>query len=310
MAKPKVFIDGEHGTTGLHIRERLAGREDIEQLTIPHAERHSKEKRAEMLRAADIAILCLPDDASRESVVLAEGAGTRFIDASSAFRTATDWEYGFPELTAGQAERIASAEAVSNPGCYATGAIAILRPLIEHGLMANDVPVTINAVSGYSGGGKGMIAQMEDATREDAITAPIFAYALGLKQKHVPEIMTRTGLTRRPIFTPSVGRYLQGILLQIPVHLDMLNGSQTAATIHAAFAAHYAGQAFVEVVPLAESETMVRIDPEGLNGTNQLRIHVFGAPDTGHVNLVALLDNLGKGASGAAVQNLNLMLGR
>jgi N-acetyl-gamma-glutamyl-phosphate reductase len=309
MAKPRIFIDGEHGTTGLQIRERLAGRTDIEQLTIPHADRHSKDKRADMLRAADIAILCLPDDASRESVALAEGSGTRFIDASSAFRTAPDWEYGFPELTAGQAERIASAQKVSNPGCYATGAIALLHPLVEHGLMAADFPVTINAVSGYSGGGKVMIAQMEDPAREDAITAPIFAYALTLKQKHVPEIMSRSGLTRRPIFTPSVGRYMQGILLHVPLHLDMLNNVPDAARVHACLADHYAGQDVVQVVPLSDSASMVRLDPEGVNGTNIMRLHVFGDASTGHVNLVAQLDNLGKGASGAAVQNLGLMVG-
>jgi N-acetyl-gamma-glutamyl-phosphate reductase len=309
MAKPKIFIDGEHGTTGLQIRERLAGRDDIQQLTIPHAHRHSKEMRAEMLRAADIAILCLPDDASRESVAMAGGAGTRFIDASSAFRTAPDWEYGFPELTKGQAARIAAAERVSNPGCYATGGIAILRPLIEHGLMDADFPVTINAVSGYSGGGKGLIAQMEDASRDDAISANIFAYALTLKHKHVPEIMGRTGLTRRPVFTPNVGRYAQGMLVHVPLHLDMLTGAPDAERVHACLADHYAGQDVVQVVPLAESAAMARLDPEALNGTNLLRLHVFGDASTGHVNITAQLDNLGKGASGAAVQNLDLMLG-
>ena len=309
MAKLKIFIDGEHGTTGLQIRERLADRTDIEQLTVPHAERHSVEWRTEMLRAADIAILCLPDDASRESVALADGAATRFIDASSAFRTAPDWVFGYPELTAGQAERIAKAQYVSNPGCYATGAIALLRPLIEHGLMAADFPVTINAVSGYTGGGKQMIAQMEDATREDAIDVAIFAYALTLKQKHVPEIMSRSGLTRRPIFTPSVGRYAQGILLQVPLHLDMLTGIQNAETIYAALSAHYAGQNVVQVVAMDDAGALTRVDPEALNGTNHMKLYVFGDASTGHVNLVAQLDNLGKGASGAAVQNLDLMLG-
>ena len=309
MAKPKIFIDGEHGTTGLQIRERLASRTDIEQLTIPHADRYSIERRTEMLRAADIAILCLPDDASRESVALAEGANTRFIDASSAFRTAPDWVFGYPELTAGQPERITSAKYVSNPGCYATGAIALLRPLIEHGLMSADFPVTINAVSGYTGGGKQMIAQMEDATREDAIATAIFTYALTLKQKHVPEIMSRSGLTRRPIFTPSVGRYAQGILLQIPLHLDMLTGEQTATTIHAELSAHYEGQNVVQVVAIDAANSFTRLDPEALNGTNNMKLYVFGDASTGHVNLVAQLDNLGKGASGAAVQNLDLMLG-
>jgi N-acetyl-gamma-glutamyl-phosphate reductase len=313
MAKPKIFpkifIDGEHGTTGLQIRERLADRTDIEQLTIPHAERHSIERRTEMLRAADIAILCLPDDASRESVALAAGANTRFIDASSAFRTAPDWAFGFAELTKDQAGIIAKAQNVSNPGCYSTGAIALLRPLVDAGVLPVDYPLTINAVSGYSGGGKQLIAQMEDGSRADAITANLFAYALTLQHKHVAEIITRSGLTRRPIFTPNVGRFAQGMLVHVPLHLDMLNGVQTAATIHAALVAHYARQNVVQVVAMDIAEGMVRLDPEALNGTNVMKLHVFGDASTGHVNLVAQLDNLGKGASGAAVQNLDLMLG-
>jgi N-acetyl-gamma-glutamyl-phosphate reductase len=309
MAKPNIFIDGEHGTTGLQIRERLANRADIEQLTIPHAERHSIERRTEMLRGADIAILCLPDDASRESVALAASANTRFIDASSAFRTAPDWAFGFPELMKDQAALISKAQNVSNPGCYSTGAIALIRPLIDAGVLPLDYPVTINAVSGYSGGGKQLITQMEDASRADAISANHFAYALTLKHKHVAEIITRSGLTRRPIFTPNVGRFAQGMLVNVPLHLDMLNGAPTMQSIHAALIAHYPGQNVVQVVPLAESEAMVRLDPEALNGTNVMKLYVFGDASTGHVNLVAQLDNLGKGASGAAVQNLDLMLG-
>jgi N-acetyl-gamma-glutamyl-phosphate reductase len=309
MAIPKIFIDGEHGTTGLQIRERLATRADIEQLTIPHAERHSIERRTDMLCAADIAILCLPDDASRESVALAAGAGTRFIDASSAFRTAPDWAFGFPELTKDQTGIIAKAQYVSNPGCYSTGAVALLRPLVDSGVLPTDYPLTINGTSGYTGGGKQLIAQMEDASRADAITANLFAYALTLQHKHVPEIITRSGLTRRPIFTPNVGRFAQGMLVHVPLHLNMLNGAQTAATLHAALAAHYAGQNVVQVVDMDVAASMVRLDPEALNGTNLMKLHVFGDTSTGHVNLVAQLDNLGKGASGAAVQNLDLMLG-
>ena len=309
MSKPKIFIDGEHGTTGLQIRERLANRDDIEQLAIPHSERHSIERRTEMLRAADIAILCLPDDASRESVALAEGAGTRFIDASSAFRTAPDWVFGFAELSKEHPQIIASAQFVSNPGCYSTGAIALLAPLIAAGVLPKDYPVTINAVSGYSGGGKQLIAQMEDASRADAISANLFAYALTLQHKHVAEIITRSGLTRRPIFTPNVGRFAQGMLVNVPLHLDMLIGSQNAETLHAALSAHYAGQNVVQVVTMDAAAAMTRVDPEALNGTNTMNLYVFGDASTGHVNLVAQLDNLGKGASGAAVQNLDLMLG-
>lgn len=310
MTKPKIFIDGEHGTTGLQIRERLAGRTDIEQLTVPHAERHSIDRRAEMLRAADIAILCLPDDASRESVALAEGAATRFIDASSAFRTAPDWVYGFAELAKGQDKIIAEARMVSNPGCYPTGAIALLRPLVDAGILPKDYPVTVNAVSGYSGGGKSLIAQMEDQTRNDAIKANLFAYGLGLQHKHVKEIFRHSGLKRSPIFTPNVGRFAQGMLVNVPLHLDLLNGTQTAATVHAALVANYAGQNVVQVVAQDVAATMVRVDPEALNGTNIMKLYVFGEASTGLVNLIAQLDNLGKGASGAAVQNLDLMLGK
>lgn len=306
---PKIFIDGEHGTTGLQIRERLAGRTDIEMLSIPEAERRNAAMRTEMLRAADIAILCLPDDAARESVALAEGAGTRFIDASTAHRTHPDWVFGYAELEPGQAERIASAQYVSNPGCYSTGAIALLRPLTLAGLLPTDYPVTINAVSGYTGGGKQMIAQMEDATRDDAITAPHFVYGLSLTHKHVPEIMMRAHLDRRPVFSPAVGRYAQGMIVQVPLHLELMTEGTSAHGVREALESHYAGQDVVTVVSEAETGTLVRLDPEELNGTNRMKLFVFTNEAAGHVNLVALLDNLGKGASGAAVQNLDLMIG-
>lgn len=307
---PKIFIDGEHGTTGLQIRERLAARVDIDLISLAHEHRHNKDKRADLLRAADIAILCLPDDAAREAVQLAEGSDTRFIDASTAHRTADDWVYGFAEAEPGQTERIIQASKVSNPGCYSTGAIGILRPLVLAGIVPPDYPVTINAVSGYSGGGKQMIAQMEDATRDDHITAPYFVYALPLQHKHVPEIITRSGLTRRPVFSPSVGRFAQGMAVQIPLHLDLLNGEASVQSIHSALADHYAGQNFVAVAPLDETASASRLDPAEMEGRDDMVIHVAGAEGTGHVNIVALLDNLGKGASGAAVQNLNLMLRR
>ena len=309
MTKPKIFIDGEHGTTGLQILDRLKGRTDIDLITMPFAERHSKDKRGEFLRAADIAILCLPDDAAKESVVLAEGAGTRFIDASSAHRTADGWAYGFAEMAKGQADVIRTAQWVANPGCYPTGAIGLIRPLTEAGLLPADYPLTINAVSGYSGGGKQLIAQMEDQSRNDAISANIFAYGLTLKHKHVPEITKHGGLTRRPIFTPSVARYMQGMLVNVPLHLDLMAQGTTMERIHEALTAHYAGQDIVQVAPIDAASTLPRIDPEGLNGTDMMRLHVLGTSGDGTVNLIAQLDNLGKGASGAAVQNLNLMIG-
>lgn len=306
----KIFIDGEHGTTGLQIRERLAERDDLTLLSLPMEDRRNTAKRAALLQEADIAILCLPDDAAREAVSLADGEGTRFIDASTAHRTADDWVYGFAEMTKGQAERIASAERVANVGCYAIGSIAMLRPLTEAGLLPRDYPIAINAVSGYSGGGKQMIAQMEDSSRDDAIAANHFAYALTLSHKHLPEIMMHGDIARKPIFTPAVGRFAQGMLVNLPLHLDLLSGGPDMAAIHAALSDHYAGQQHVTVAPLGEAGALPRLDAETMRDTDDLRIHVFGTEGGGQVNLVAALDNLGKGASGSAVQNLDLMLGR
>lgn len=308
--KPKIFIDGEHGTTGLQIRMRLAGRSDLDLLSIPEAERRNAELRAEMLRSADIAVLCLPDDASREAVAMLDGQNsTRVIDTSTAHRVHPNWAYGFAELEPVQRDRIAGARLVANPGCYPTGAIGLIRPLVATGILPADYPVTINAVSGYTGGGKQMIAQMEDPTREDHIASPFFVYGLPLTHKHVAEVKAHGLLERRPIFSPSVGRFPQGMLVQVPLHTVDLNGAPSLSDIHAALAAHYAGQDIVQVVPLAESAKIARLDPTELAQTDLMRIYVFGTEGQGQVNLVASLDNLGKGASGAAVQNMDLMLG-
>ncbi|KGF68820.1 N-acetyl-gamma-glutamyl-phosphate reductase [Hoeflea sp. BAL378] len=304
---PKIFIDGEHGTTGLQIVSRLQNRSDIELMSMPAEQRRDPEVRKAFLREADIAILCLPDDAAREAVALAADAGTRFIDASTAHRTHPDWTFGFAELSDGQAARIASAQFVSNPGCYSTGSIALIAPLVAAGLLPADYPVTINAVSGYTGGGKQMIAQMEDSSRDDAIVSAYFAYALTLAHKHVPEIMAHTGITRRPVFTPAVGRFAQGMLVNVPLHLDLMTGAPSMADVRAALAAHYGDGGLVEVVSLAGAPTP-RLDPEELAGTDRMKLYVCGTEGAGQVNLVASLDNLGKGASGAAVQNLNLMI--
>ena len=304
----KIFIDGEHGTTGLQIRERLAGRTDLHLLSIPMEERRNEALREQMLKDADIAILCLPDDAARQAVALAADSGTRFIDASTAHRTNPDWVFGFAEMKPGQGERIAGAQFVSNPGCYSTGAISIIAPLTAAGQLQGDYPVTINAVSGYTGGGKAMIAQMEQPDSADAIHANHFAYALTLAHKHVPEIMMHGGLTRRPIFTPAVGRFAQGMLVNIPLFTDLMAGKPSMAAIHEALAAHYTGQDVVEVVAPADGVAMPRIDAEELTGSDRLKIYVLGTEGKGQVNLIASLDNLGKGASGAAVQNLNLMI--
>ncbi|MFD1743980.1 N-acetyl-gamma-glutamyl-phosphate reductase [Rhizobium helianthi] len=305
----KIFIDGEHGTTGLQIRTRMAGRRDVELLSIPEAERRNAAMREDLLNSADIAILCLPDDASREAVSMVSGNNkVRIIDTSTAFRVADDWAYGFAEMDKAQSDKIRSARMVANPGCYPTGAIALIRPLRAAGLLPNGYPVSVNAVSGYTGGGKQMIAQMEDQSREDAISANNFLYGLTLKHKHVPEMKAHGLLDRSPLFSPSVGRFPQGMIVQVPLFLEDMASGTTLESIHAALVSHYAGQEIVTVVPLEESSKLGRIDAEELTGKDTMKLFVFGTPGGAHVNLVALLDNLGKGASGAAVQNMDLML--
>jgi len=305
----KVFIDGEVGTTGLQIRKRLEARADIELLRLPDNLRKDAGARAEMLNAADLAVLCLPDDAAREAAAMVENPRARLIDASTAHRVDPDWVYGLPEFDAGQSARIAAAKRVTNPGCYALASVALLHPVIAAGLVPAETAISINAVSGYSGGGRKLIERFENPDNPEAIAAPFRVYALGLAHKHVPEIHRRSGLARPPLFVPSVGRFHQGMIVQIPLHLGELPGRPRAAELHAALAAHYAGRHFVEVAPFEETQAMSHLDPEGLNGTNLVRLHVFANEAEGHAVLVALLDNLGKGASGQAVQNMNLMLG-
>ncbi|MGQ3041761.1 MAG: N-acetyl-gamma-glutamyl-phosphate reductase [Brevundimonas sp.] len=299
-----IFIDGEAGTTGLEIRERLEARADL-QLMLLGDRRRDVEARREALNGADAVILCLPDDAAREAVSMIGNPAVRVIDASTAFRVDPDWTYGFAEMAPGQREAIAGSTRVSNPGCYPTGFIGLVRPLVSAGIIPAGWPVTINAVSGYSGGGKAMIAEFEDG--EGA--PPFRAYGMTLKHKHVPEMTKHTGLERPVLFAPAVGAYRQGMLVEVPLHLSALPGSPSVEVVHGALAEAYAGQRFVEVAELEATEAMTGISPEGLNGTNRMRLHVFGDRGGEQVRLVALLDNLGKGASGAAVQNLNLMLG-
>jgi N-acetyl-gamma-glutamyl-phosphate reductase len=304
----KIFIDGEAGTTGLQIRERLAARKDLTLLSIPDARRKDPAARAEFLNAADIAILCLPDEAAKESVALISNPATRVIDASSAFRVADGWTYGFAEMDKAQGAAIANAKRVSNPGCWPQGVIAVLRPLIAAGLLPAAFPVTVNGVSGYSGGGKAMIADY--AMKGD--DAPEFMpYALGFSHKHLPEMQRYTGLAAAPLFMPAVGNFAQGMLTCVPLQLSGLAKVPTGKQLHDALAAHYAGiqQGFVEVALLSTLERTHDLDPERLNGTNRLSIHVFANDAKAQAVLLAVYDNLGKGASGAAVQNLNLMLG-
>ena len=305
----QVFIDGEAGTTGLQIRQRLDGRTDITLIRLDDARRKDPVARAEALAAADIAILCLPDGAARQAVELTREAGTRLIDASTAHRVAEGWVYGFTEMTAGQADAIARARWVANPGCYPTGSIGILRPLVEAGLLPRDYPVTIHAVSGYTGGGKTLIARMEDPTAEAATDSPFFVYGLTLAHKHLPEITARARLDRAPVFVPSVGRFAQGMIVQVPLHLRLLTGAPGPADLRDALAAHYAAAAgAVRVATAEESAAVKELDPRLLNHTDGMLIHVFGNAAGDQAVVMAVLDNLGKGASGAAVQNLDLML--
>jgi len=301
--QPSVFIDGEAGTTGLGIRRRLETMPGITLRSLPAAQRKDPSARQDMMAECDLVVLCLPDDAAREAVGLAGALGgdaPKLLDASTAHRVDPEWTYGFPEMAPDQPGKIAGARKVSNPGCYPTGAIGLLRPLVEAGLVASDYPIAINAVTGYPGGGRSMIEA------HDRDGGPAFElYALGLEHKHVPEIELYSGLTRRPIFLPSVGHFRQGMLVSVPLYLDDLPGKPTGADLRDALRAFYEGSEHVNVMA---GNGQDKLEPEALNDTNRLELYVWENEARRQAVLVARLDNLGKGASGAAVQNLRLML--
>lgn len=302
----KVFIDGGHGTTGIEIADRLAGRPELSLITVDEKDRRNAVARRDALNAADIVILCLPDDAAREAVSLIDNGHGRVIDASTAHRVADGWTYGFPELEPGHRAKLAEARFVANPGCWPTGFLALVRPLTLAGLLPADWPVTVSGASGYSGGGKAMIAEYEGA--QGAPTA-FRAYGLDLAHKHVPEMTCYSGLDHPPLFAPAVANAYRGMLVEVPLQLCAMPGAPSPADIHAALAEAYAGSPIVDVVPLADSEALAQITVENVGATDRLSLAVFGNAQTGQARLVATLDNLGKGAAGAAVQNLNILAG-
>lgn len=301
-----VFIDGAAGTTGLEIRERLADRGDIALLQLPEEARKDVRARREVLNESDLVILCLPDEAAREAVDMVESPAVRIIDASTAHRTASDWVYGFPELATEQRARISGAMRVSNPGCYATGFLALVRPLVHAGILPADFPVTVNAMSGYSGGGKAMIEEFENRSSPCHVSTVVRTYGLTLAHKHVPEMQKHARLTHPPLFAPSVGRFYRGMMVEVPLQLRALPGKAAVVDLHAALAKGYNGETLIEVADFPA--TIETLDAEAMRLNDGMKLFVFGNDKTQHARMVAVFDNLGKGAAGAAVQNLNLML--
>ncbi|OON87998.1 N-acetyl-gamma-glutamyl-phosphate reductase [Oribacterium sp. C9] len=302
--KTKIYIDGQSGTTGLQIYDRIGKRDDLELLRIPEDKRHDTEERKKYLNSADIVFLCLPDDGAREAVSLIDNASVRVIDASTAHRTNDDWVYGFPEISKEQREAIRTGKRIANPGCHATGFISVTAPLVRMGILPVDYPVTCYSLTGYSGGGKKMIQDYEAEGRSELLSAPGI-YGLNLKHKHIPEMQKMTGLNHAPVFMPVVDDYYKGMATTIMLQNRFLTGKPTAENICEKLQEYYSDEHFVKVVPFGENDS--KLYANRLAGTNKLEIIVCGYED--QTSVTALFDNLGKGASGAAVQNMNIMLG-
>jgi N-acetyl-gamma-glutamyl-phosphate reductase len=307
--KAKIFIDGAAGTTGLEIRERLAERSELALIVLSDVERKDAVARKKALNDADLVILCLPDEAAREAVTLIDNPQTRVIDASTAHRVAEGWAFGFAELEPDGYERISASKRVSNPGCWSTGFLAIARPLVRAGLIPQDFPLTTNGVSGYSGGGKSMIAEFEDKHGVDFTETVSRIYGLNLMHKHLPEMQKHSGLSHPPLFEPSLGRYYRGMLVEVPLQLWALPGSPTSRDVHATLVKAYPERPLVKVASLEDAAATKTLDAEIFAGTNALTLYVFANEKAQQARVVAAFDNLGKGASGAAVQNMNIMLG-
>lgn len=312
MVQPRVFIDGEAGTTGLQIYTRLSQREDVTVVSIDPAKRKDVMERVRLLDSVDVAILCLPDAAAREVVDLISNPRVKILDASTAHRTHPEWVYGFPELMRGQRDAIAKAHRVSNPGCYPTGFLAGVKPLVMSGLIPASFPITVNAISGYSGGGRKLIEVYEGYQNESEPIYPYGVYGLTFGHKHVPEMQHYSGLTHAPLFLPAVGAFEQGMLVQVPLPLWLLDNRPTGQQLHDALVDYYAEEAFIQVAALGDMDELRDrnfLDTKSANGTNQVQLFVFANDNTHEALIAARLDNLGKGASGAAVQNMNIMLG-
>ncbi|HXC55684.1 MAG TPA: N-acetyl-gamma-glutamyl-phosphate reductase [Rhizomicrobium sp.] len=305
----KIFVDGAVGTTGLEIRERLAARDDVTVIQLSESDRKDVRARKQAINDAGVVILCLPDEAAREAVALIENPAVRVIDASSAHRVAPGWVFGFPEFEPGNYEAIAAAGRVTNPGCWATGFLALVRPLLRAGLLPADAALSTHGVSGYSGGGKAMIDEFENTASASHVETAVRTYALQLAHKHIAEMTGRAGLAQPPVFSPYVGRFYRGMIVEVPLQLWSLPGAPQAADLQGALAEAYRGRPFVTVASAAEAAAVKTLDAEALKNTNRLKLYVFASENTRQARLTAVLDNLGKGASGAAVQNLNIMLG-